>query len=111
MALELELDQATSKSLRAAHRKRIRQLKNEITPASRMAAIESSRPFITKALEFFRQRGAPENIRHFLEELKVEGVATRTYKAGGTTTRSEGALRDLLHKRFGIRGKPGRKPD
>ena len=109
-AVKTQLQEPITKSLRAAHRNRIRQLENEITPASRKAAIESSRNVIAKALERIRQHGTPKNMRHFLNELTAEGLATRTYKAGGTIDRSEGAMRDLLQKTFGIKGKPGRKP-
>lgn len=86
-----------------------RRLENEITPAARRAAIESTRPLKKAALREFRQHGAPDNIRDFIKKLG-KNVRARTYVGKFPGIRGERAARYILSKTFGIEGKPGRKP-
>ncbi len=86
-----------------------RRLQNEITPAAKRAAIESTRPFKKAALRELRRHGAPDNIRLFIEKLG-KNVLARTYVGKVPGVRGERAVRYILSKTFGITGTRGRKP-
>lgn len=107
---EARLGSLSKKGERSASIKKIRRLENQITPASRMAAIISYRPIIAECRRYFEAHGKPENIQDLIDALKQKGILERTYRAGGTIFRSDRAVRDFLHRQFGIDGRPGRKP-
>lgn len=89
---------------------RIRSLENQITPAARGAAIKRNSKITALALQYFRQHGAPANIGEFIAWLKAQGVLNKTNDAGTPYILTERAVRLQLRKKFGIEGKPGRKP-
>lgn len=106
-ALESDLPKA-SERVQSIKKEIIAGIEDELTPASKAAAIENNREFKKAALEYFREYGAPRNITHFLDAMREKGVLERTYGSGESSDRKDSAARDILRKTFGIVGKPGR---
>jgi hypothetical protein len=105
-----KLCKGASRSRRKHLRDRQHQLGIQITLGKKQTAIDGRRPINARCLEYFRQKGVPENIRDFINWLKQERVLDKTNKWGRSFKISETTVRDILHNTFGITGKPGRKP-
>lgn len=96
------------KRAQSHHKKTIRRIENEITPGPKAAAIANNRDLKKAVLECLAEPDAPQNITHLIIALRKKGVLKRKYGAGGSSERSDTAVRAILHDAFGITGKPGR---
>jgi hypothetical protein len=98
-ALETSLQGPISKSARPVYKKCVGRLRNQITPASKLAAAERHGELKEAVSALLKQYGYPTNIGAFMRRLngRRHGLGDR-------------ALRDYLREHFGIAGKRGRKP-
>lgn len=122
---ESELESTPSASRRSWLEKNIKRKWHKITAPARLGALDSFKNFDTYARKYFSQYGKPKNITEMIRWLKEKGALDRIYRksnqpsappegALGTEgpkvhTLSEKAARDRLRKRFGIKGRSGRK--
>lgn len=106
-----KLADTTDELQRSQYEKTILRLENKITPAAKRAAIKRNRRLTTLVWRCLRRYGVPENIGHFIAKLSAKRVLTVTGKAGRPRTLTERGARDILRKKFGVEGKPGRKPE
>ena len=88
----------------------IRELHNRITPGAKAAAIKRNRKVFASAIELIRERGSPSNKAQFIRELRDVGALDGVYADGRPYTLDDRTVSRFLRDRFGIVGKPGRKP-
>lgn len=97
-----------SRSARTVHL--IRELQNRITPGAKAAAIKRNRKLSDLALQLLREHGSPSNKAQFIRELKEVGALDGILADRRPYTLDDRTVSRFLRDRFGIVGKPGRKP-
>jgi hypothetical protein len=104
-----KLDKATPK-VQNTIKKHIHRLDTRLIHAKKRNRLDRCRPIVAIILEYIRKNGAPKNMRELYKSLREGDDLTRFNKYGKPHKLSETTVRDILHDRFGIKGKPGRKP-